>query len=446
MKVFTTLALVVALAAPAAAKPVERRLHSDNIDASSFLWNDWNKFVENYHPNYVADDDPVTAWVEGAKGSGAGEWLRIQVTPLDKTTRVRLRVRNGYQKSKDLWKANARAKAVTVRLLPSKTEKQVTLTDTDGWQEVVVDQPSGALRTVELAIGSVYEGGKYPDLCISDVQVLATSETPDNPAFEKSKLANLLSWRSARIAASQVFSAKKVELPIHPAYEIKKTPWKDELSPNRADLLASAAKDPVFAKEWKDALAAAAALEQNLASMTRAQLAPASQARLVEVDGLQITEVGEIQSGEGPYLESDAIRLPMLGLVSAMFADQLRVLDVKDRQTIAQFEQSEQRTCGADAAWVSRAQPKEGGPARVAAIAIGRCAKLEGRGGSYIGRTIELMIYDATGKLVLVVGEGHLEGYRWSADAGKPMLAGGRSLLWEGFIVEAKRRGAVASK
>ena len=116
-------------AQPVLSAPIERRLHSDNIDASSFLWNDWNKFVENYHPNYLADDDPATAWVEGAKGSGAGEWLRIQTTPLDHTTRVRLHVRNGYQKSKDLFKANARAKEVTLRLLPSNTEQRVTLAD-----------------------------------------------------------------------------------------------------------------------------------------------------------------------------------------------------------------------------------------------------------------------------------------------------------------------------
>jgi hypothetical protein len=446
MKAFAIPAFAVALAAPspAAAKPIERRLHSDNLDASSFLWNDWNKFVENYHPNYAADDDPVTAWVEGAKGSGAGEWLRVQVTPLDKTTRVRLRVRNGYQKSKDLWKANARAKAITVRLLPSKVEKKVTLKDADGWQEVVVDQPSGQVRSVELAVGSVYEGTRYADLCISDVQVFATSETPDNPAFEKSKLANLMSWRSSRMAAAKMFSAKKVELPIYPAYEVEKTKWSGG-GGDRGDLIAEAMKDPGFAKEWKGALAAAAALEGNLASMTRAQLAPASQARLIEVDGLQIPTVDELGSDFGPFFENDAIRLPLLGLVSSMFADQLRVLDVKDRQTIEQYQES-QKACGADVAWVSRDQPKEGGPARVAAIAIGRCEKLEGRGGSYIGRTVELMIYDATGKLVLLVGEGHVEGYRWTADAGKPMLAGGRSLMWEGFLIDAKRRAAVAAK
>jgi hypothetical protein len=452
MKASATTALAItqvlglALAAPAAAKPIERRLHSDTVEASSFLWNDWNKFVENYHPNYVADDDPATAWVEGAKGSGAGEWIKIQVTPLEQTTKVRLRVRNGYQKSKDLWKANARAKAVTVRLLPSKVEKQVTLADTDGWQEIAVDQPSGQLKEIELAVGSVYEGAKYADLCISDVQVFVTSETPDNPAFEKSKRANLMAWRSARIAAAKVFASKKVELPIYPAYEVKETPApKDTLPMDRAGLLAEAAKDPVFAKEWKDALAAAAALEGNLAAMTRAQIAPTSQTKLVEADGLNITSIEQIAGSFGaPFIQADAIRLPMLGLVSAMFADQLRVLDVKDAQTIEQYEKA-QKSC-TPAAWVARAQPKEGGPQRVTALAIGRCERLEGRGGAYLGRTVELMVYDPSGKLVLVAGEGHVEGYRWTTDGGKPMLAGGRSLTWEGILIEAKRRAAVAAK
>jgi hypothetical protein len=449
MRAFASTALILILAAPAAAapKPVERRLYSDNIEASSFLWNDWNKFVENYHPNYVGDDDPATAWVEGGKSSGAGEWIRIGVTPLEKTTRIRLRVRNGYQKSKDLWKANARAKAVTVRLLPSKIEKKVTLADADGWQEVAIDQPSGPVRSIELAVGSVYEGTKYADLCISDIQVLATSDTPDNPAFEKSKLANLMSWRGSRIAAAKVFSARKLELPIYPAYEVANTEWGpdgNDLGPDRASHIEAALKDPVFAKEWKDALAAAAALEQHLASMTRAQIAPASPAKLVEGDGIQIAGIYDIMSGEGAYPRSSAIRLPMLGLVSVLFADQLRVLDVKDAQTVPQYEKSG-RSCGSDTVWVSRTKPKEG-PARVAAIAVGRCAKLEGRSGSYIKRMVELLVYDASGKLVLLVGEGYLEAYRWAIDGGKPMLAGGRSILWESGIVEAMRRAAVATK
>ena len=469
----TALVVTLALAAPATAAPVERRLHSDRIEASSFLWNDWNRSVENYHPSYVADDDPATAWVEGARSSGAGEWVRVQVTRLEKTTRIRLRVRNGYQKSKDLWKANARAKAVTVRLLPSKAEKQVTLADADGWQEVVVDQPSGPLEAVELAIGSVYEGTKYADLCISDVQVLATSETPDNPAFEKSKLSKLMSWRSARTAAAKGFAAHKVELPIYPAYEVEAvSPAKGGrvmdtaeliaknssrvglglglvgLVMQRHELIAKALKDPGF-KEWKSALAAAAALETNLGSMTRAQIAPTSTARLIEADGLQIAGIFDLITGDGTYPGPGAFRLPMLGLASAMFADQLRVLDVEGGQTAEQYQVAASsgppEGCGAAAVWVSRRPSKEG-PARVGALAVGRCAWMEGRNERYMGRGIELMIYDDAGKLVLIVGPGHLEGYRWTTEGGKPMLAGGRGLQLDGYVLEAKPRAAVAKK
>ena len=430
---------------PVLAAPIERRLHSDDIDASSFLWNDWNKFVENYHPNYVADDDPATAWVEGAKGSGAGEWLRVQITPLDHTTRVRLHLRNGYQKSKDLFAANARAKDVTLRLLPSKAEKQVTLADRDGWQDVVIEQPSGLVRTVEVTIKSVYEGTKYEDLCLSDMQVFATSLTPDNPAFEKSKHQTLMDWRAARLAAAKLFKAQKVGLPLYPAYEVAAADA--EISAYRIDsMIAAAADDPRFGKEWKDALAIAAAVAKNLDALPRAQVAPASQDKLVAADGLQIARVRDMAGeGEGGY-DEDALRLPMLDYVSTLFADQLRMLDVKDTKTVSAFL-DESTLCRSDTTWVSRSQPKEqAGPARVQAIVVGRCAKVPSREGSYNAHAVELYVYDAAGRLALSIGDGHIDGYRWVTDHGRPMLAGGIALLSQGKRIDAKKREAVAAK
>ena len=77
----------------------ERRLHPDRATASSFLWNDWNRFQENYHPLYLVDDDPKTAWVEGVAGHGDGEWVKVHTTRVAAVTKVRLRLRNGYHKS-----------------------------------------------------------------------------------------------------------------------------------------------------------------------------------------------------------------------------------------------------------------------------------------------------------------------------------------------------------
>ena len=313
----TSLALTICLASTTAlAAPTERRLHTDNVDASTFLWNDWNKFVENYHPNYIADDDPATAWVEGAKSTGAGEWVRFNVTPLDGTTKVRVRIRNGYQKSKDLWKANARAKDVTVRLVPSKLEKKLKLEDKDGWQEVVIDQPKGEVKSVELAIASVYDGTKYTDLCISDVQVFATSETADNPAFEKGKREKLMQWRAARIAAAKLFTGK-VDVPLYPAYEIASSPVGFEMSGiDLESMVNSASQDKAFAKEWKDALAIALAAAKNQDAMPRVKIAPRTTTKLIAVDGVQITEVNDIQTGEGPYYEEDAYRPPRCSRIS----------------------------------------------------------------------------------------------------------------------------------
>ena len=439
-------AFVCLLSSTALAAPTERRLHTDNVDASTFLWNDWNKFVENYHPNYIADDDPKTAWVEGAKSTGAGEWVRFNVTPLDNTTKIRIRIRNGYQKSKDLFKANARAQGITVKLLPSKLERKFTLDDKDGWQEITLEQPKGEVRAIEIKIVSVFDGTKYADLCISDVQVFATSETADNPAFEKSKREKLLQWRAARIAAAKLFTGK-TEMPLYPAYEIAVTPSGFEAEGIALEaMVTSASQDKVFAKEFKDALAIAANVTTNLDAMTRVQIAPRTSTKLVAVDGVQITAVHDLATGEGPYLQEDAIRLPMLGTVAALFADQLRVLDIKDKQTISAFERAN-GLCK-DTLWAQRKDSKEGtGPSQLQALVLGRCAKVEGREGSWNARVLEMLVFDATGKVVLVVGDGHLEGYRWVTDNGKPMIAGARSLLSiGGIVVEAKKRSAVAAK
>ena len=441
------LAPVLCLATSTAfAAPTERRLHTDNVDASTFLWNDWNKFVENYHPNYLADDDVSTAWVEGAKSSGAGEWLRFNVTPLDGTTTVRIRVRNGYQKSKDLFKANARAQNVTIKLLPSRAEKQAKLEDKDGWQELVIEQPKGELRGVELHVGSVYEGTKYADLCITDMQVFATSETTDNPAFEKGKREKLMRWRAARLAAAKLF-AGKTGLPLYPAYEVKTQPSTAKvLDIELAAMVASASKDAVFAKEWKDALAIATGVTAKLDALGRVQVAPRTSTKLVSVDGLQITSIHDIATGDGPYLQEDAARLPMLGTVAALFADQLRVIDIKDNLAISAFQHA--RGLCKDTMWALRKDSKEAtAPSQLQAVVLGRCARVEGREGTWNARVLELVVYDASGKAVLVVGDGHVEGYRWTVDAGKPMIASARSLLaFNNVVVEAKKRDAVAAK
>jgi hypothetical protein len=55
MRTLLALSALIALAtgtvlADTSLKEVERRLHVTSVEASSFLWNDWNAFQENCHP------------------------------------------------------------------------------------------------------------------------------------------------------------------------------------------------------------------------------------------------------------------------------------------------------------------------------------------------------------------------------------------------------------
>lgn len=421
------------------ATPVERRLFSDSIEASSFLWNDWNRFQENYHPNYIADDDPVTGWVEGVEGSGSGEWVRVEVTPLDGTSKVRLKIRNGYQKSAALFKANARARGITVKLLPSGKTVKAVLTDKQGWQEVTLEQPAGQLRAVELGIESVYEGSKYADLVISDLQVFATSVTRDNPTFEKSKRDGLLEWRKARMAAAKLFkSGKGNALPLYSSYRVSERKLSSQLeeATRNSPPLTAASGDPGFA-EWSEALKIAQTLAADYDSMTSAQVAPVDETHLPEVDGFQLLDL----SAYDGYMQDQSLRLPMLGYTSAFFAEKLRVLDQKGNK-YSEYQDGIYSDKCRPRAWVKRAKAIEANaPDRVVALLVARCGEVEDRGGTSMVSIDQLMVFNKEGRLVLVAGSGYVDGYTWEAN-GK--ISGGRSLQYGRGIEIVK--GQVAAK
>ena len=187
-----------------------QRLHADQATATSFLKSNWNKYEENYHPSYVLDDDPKTAWVEGADGEGVGESLSIPVSNLASARAVRLVVFNGYQKTQGLLSANAAPKQLTVTVLdPGKGEsarQQLTLERKMGPQSFEIPV-KGPVAEVVLTVDSVHPGAKYKDTCISDVQVFVDSEVPYNAAVEKGKREAMLKWKKERLQAAKYFAS-----------------------------------------------------------------------------------------------------------------------------------------------------------------------------------------------------------------------------------------------
>jgi hypothetical protein len=195
------------------------QLHSPAAEATSFLSSTWNKYNENYHPNYVLDGNPKTAWVEGVDGNGEGEQIVIPISSVSHVNNVKLRIRNGYQKSSGLLKANAAPKEILIEIKNRGgfilASKKTTLNRKMGWQEVTIKpEDNSSIQMISITILSSHLGTKYKDNCISDIEVFVDSETEYNQQVEEAKLAELHQWTSDRLETAVYFANKPKEYPF----------------------------------------------------------------------------------------------------------------------------------------------------------------------------------------------------------------------------------------
>jgi hypothetical protein len=430
-------AAALSVAAPARAEPpVERRLYPDRIEASSFLWNDWNRFQENYHQNYVGDDDPRTAWTHGTPGGGAGQWLRVHVTALRDATRLRLRIRNGYQKSRRLFARNQRARDVTVRLLPSGPAMRRSLSDTWDWQELVIERPAGPLAGFELRVDSVHPGSHYDDLCISDIQVFATAATRDNPLFERGKLRRLLAWKAARIEAARLFrSAAGKSMPVAPQYRSEtrggatvdageRCQWNGACLAQEALALAT--------RTWpghRDTLQAArSALAGGFTGWLPARVSAVDRRAVPEVDGLHVASLGEFV--EPVAGDQDGFELPQTGELGYLRADHLkRVYGHQGAPPLERILRGEAAGCSRGRrpvhhGFTPAAEITAGAGARpLRSLLLVSCGTVEEREGELAVARWQLLLYDGDGQLSFVIGPGQVTALEWRSGGAGPLLA-----------------------
>lgn len=130
---------------------------------------------DSYEPEHAVDGNPVTAWVEGVDGLGAGEYLELSY-PAGTVFR-QVRITPGFCKSEDLFHKNA----APVTLAFSTGGKTVLTEDDyaadnytyalgeptyDFSEELVCD---GTLR---ITILGVREGSVYDETCISELEMI----------------------------------------------------------------------------------------------------------------------------------------------------------------------------------------------------------------------------------------------------------------------------------
>lgn len=135
----------------------------EDVTASSYLSEENIKHV----PDLIMDGDTTTAWVEGVDGKGDGESITFTFGDLYAVSDIK--IWNGYQKSEDLYYKNARPAELELEFSDGSTER-ISLQDmASGFQEFALERH--VTSYVKVKIVSTYDGSKYEDTVISEIEL-----------------------------------------------------------------------------------------------------------------------------------------------------------------------------------------------------------------------------------------------------------------------------------
>ncbi|MFO0600611.1 MAG: hypothetical protein U0228_35210 [Myxococcaceae bacterium] len=148
--------------------------------------------ADAYHPGYLFDGRLDFGWVEGVKGPGIGESMTL--TFAEPVTLAAVELWNGYQRSDDHFKKNARAKKVTLTV-DGAPPVELAVKDAQGAQKLALPKPT-ATRSLTLTINEAWPGSKYDDLVLSELRVwdeqgprsIATTDLAERAAALKKDL------------------------------------------------------------------------------------------------------------------------------------------------------------------------------------------------------------------------------------------------------------------
>jgi hypothetical protein len=128
------------------------------VSSSSYLNN-----ATIYAPDNLFDKSLHTAWAEGAKNEGVGEWALIKFDYDKKIDDIG--IFNGYQKNTNLFEDNNRVKELEISISDG-TKKIVTLEDAKDVQWIPLNKQT---QWIKFRILSVYKGKKYNDTCLTEI-------------------------------------------------------------------------------------------------------------------------------------------------------------------------------------------------------------------------------------------------------------------------------------
>ena len=134
----------------------------------------------SYEGNNISDFSYKTAWVEGKKGYGIGEFIEFSFVP-EHPRITTIKIANGYVKSRKSWKNNSRVKKLKI-FINDSIYGIINLKDVYSLQSIYLKNPVGYPPRddfenfqsipnwkIKFEILEVYKGDKYDDTVISEI-------------------------------------------------------------------------------------------------------------------------------------------------------------------------------------------------------------------------------------------------------------------------------------
>lgn len=122
-----------------------------------------------YGAAFLNDGDTSTPWEEGVEGDGIGE--QITYEPESGTNLQVIRIYPGNGRSDKAFQENNRPKTITLEI---DGKKQILNFDDAGHFYTFSSKKPVTAKQVKLIIDSVYQGSKWQDTCISEVEFYGT--------------------------------------------------------------------------------------------------------------------------------------------------------------------------------------------------------------------------------------------------------------------------------
>lgn len=138
----------------------------DRAKASSVLENNQAK----YGAKNIIDNNTQTAWAEGVKGHGVGEWIQVERDGVADINRIY--IGNGYHKSQETYDNNSSLKKFRLDFSNGQYiyyEVEENKAESN-FIEINFDGPIST-DFIKLTILDVYKGGKYEDTCVTYIEV-----------------------------------------------------------------------------------------------------------------------------------------------------------------------------------------------------------------------------------------------------------------------------------